>query len=316
MERPSSSQISKSRRLYQNPYAHLEDVSPDHESYSPERVAASRSLLQNPCAHMENEERFSSEHQAEDAWLSRPLSHHTPSFSSALTSLPKKNAYKFGEIDERVRLLQRELWKNRQSLWSDNVPEDPVDALDPTIAMRILGFELKLQEGLGKHQTSQGRIEIAGIIDGSTKTVHISRQHDHNVRAFTSAHELGHAALHDFRVALHRDKPLEGSAPSRDPIEREADRFATCFLMPEKLMRQRFQDTFKSDHFQLTDETAFALTHSDLLSVRRKFSTRRKLARLLAKTDQYDGKRFPSLAQQFKVSIETMAIRLEELQLL
>ena len=43
--------------------------------------------------------------------------------------------------------------------------------------------------------------------------------------------------------------------------------------------------------------------------------SRRDLAKLLADSESYNGVRFISLANQFRVSTTTMAIRLEELEL-
>jgi hypothetical protein len=61
-------------------------------------------------------------------------------------------------------------------------------------------------------------------------------------------------------------------------------------------------------------------TGSDLdarLQLREKCKNKRSLARLLASTDVYGGNRFQScLADYFGVSLEAMAIRLDELELL
>ena len=42
----------------------------------------------------------------------------------------------------------------------------------------------------------------------------------------------------------------------------------------------------------------------------------RDISRILAKTESFNGQYFRSLADQFYVSVEAMAIRLEELSLL
>ncbi len=65
------------------------------------------------------------------------------------------------------------------------------------------------------------------------------------VQLFTGAHEIGHLVLHEDTV-MHRDRAFDGSplqAP-RAPAERQADRFAACFLMPQKLLRERFEFMF------------------------------------------------------------------------
>src|SRR5699024_6532006 len=117
----------------------------------------------------------------------------------------------------------------------------------------------------------------------------------------TSAHELGHAVLHPAGGGIHRDRPVDGAAPARDRTEREADRFATYFLMPEKLVRARFSMIFGESSLALSEETAFALGETSLLDLTEKYRARRRLARLLASTDHYNGRYFKPLAEQFRV---------------
>lgn len=60
-------------------------------------------------------------------------------------------------------------------------------------------------------------------------------------RRFTAAHELGHALLHGNvmgRVVI--DETIE--ANSKDPIEREANRFAVELLMPAEVCRERAEE--------------------------------------------------------------------------
>ena len=85
--------------------------------------------------------------------------------------------------------------------------------------------------------------------------------------------------------------------------------------MPERQVRAAFKTAFKAPVFVLNEETAFALTAGDLETLRATLNVVRDLSRLLARTTQYDGVQFYSLAEQFGVSTETMAIRLEELRL-
>jgi Zn-dependent peptidase ImmA (M78 family) len=115
---------------------------------------------------------------------------------------------------------------------------------------------------------------------------------------------------------VHRDRPADGPQQRRDPLEREADRFATFFLMPGRLVLIRFKATFAQDRFSLTNETAFALGGLSLDEARRKYPLKRSLSRALASADRFNGSSVTPLAAQFKVSVEAMAIRLEELGLL
>jgi Zn-dependent peptidase ImmA (M78 family) len=105
-----------------------------------------------------------------------------------------------------------------------------------------------------------------------------------------------------------------GGAP-RIPVEAEADLFASYFLLPEKPLRKAFEQKFLTQRFVLDDDTAFALNSKSLNFVRSRCRTLRDLTRILADAEYYNGVRFDSLAKQFRVSIDAMAIRLEELGL-
>lgn len=63
---------------------------------------------------------------------------------------------------------------------------------------------------------------------------------------YTFAHELGHYFIDEHRIALQNG--LVPSHPSfnqlissKNPVEKEADFFASCLLMPERFMRQECQ---------------------------------------------------------------------------
>jgi len=202
------------------------------------------------------------------------------------------------------------------SLWRSELPTDPIEILDPKVAFGLLGYEYSLEEGLGQYRNENNLIEVAGLIDRDSKKVHVSRQFDLSVQAFTAAHELGHAVLHPAGGGIHRDRPMDSTSYPRKPEEIEADKFATYFLMPAKLVRTRFFDLFGAECFTLSEGTAFALIGMSLQEIRTKCNTLRDLSRLLASTEQYNNRYFVALATQFRVSMDAMAIRLEELKLL
>jgi hypothetical protein len=107
-----------------------------------EAIKVCRKLLQNPYAYLNANGEF-----------------------DAISPWEKK----YDWIEVKVRELQRAIWNNRFDLWSKGVPDDPVMLLDPTIAARVLGFDLVVEEELGKfHETSSGS-KIAGIIDRVNK---------------------------------------------------------------------------------------------------------------------------------------------------
>lgn len=294
MTQSLSGRMTESRRLLKNPYAYLNDLGgysallPHNElKPSSDEIARSRRLLQDPYAHLDE----------------------SGGFSALL------NRHSYVEIERQARNLHKRIWQNRSQIWPNAIPSNPIYMLDPVIALQFIGYDCNLEETLGQFRSDGKLMEVAGVIDKSSAKVRISRQFNNNIRSFTAAHELGHALLHQ-TSGLHRDRPLDGTALSRDPLEFEADKFATFFLMPQKLIKTNFKKIFLTDRFSLNEGTAFALGLGDFMTLQEKFKTLRQLSRMLASAEQYNGRHFISLANQFRVSTEAMAIRLEELELL
>lgn len=319
--------ISENRRLYQNQYAFLDDTDSysaliDGETVnapSADKIAASRRILQDPYAHLDEFGGFSAIATENTACL-QPDAFTTLSqqaegkYFALLRNKRGNHRYSNAEIESKAKDLQRKMWQDRGEMWPVTAPSNPIDILDPAIAFGLIGYDFDLEETLGQDYHEGKQIEVAGIIDDTSKKVRISRQFPYDVRSFTAAHELGHALLHDAR-GLHRDRPLDGTSVSREAVEREADKFASYFLMPGKLLKVRFEAHFGTNNFSLNDDTRFALTRGTSLNLKKDCKTLRDLSRILASAMSYNGLHFVSLASQFKVSTEAMAIRLEELGL-
>jgi len=289
VSKANSTRLSKRRFVLSNPYAHIEQLL---ESMSfADRIRESRINLQNPYAYLDG----------------------NGEFSALQSSVDRPERIAFKDIEELAKGLQRRLWSERSKFWPDNIPTDPVQVLDPSIASRMVGFDFEFVDSLGVFTDRAEKIGVAGLIDRSTNTIKISRDFLPPVRTFTAAHELGHAILHP-GMSLHRDRAFDGTRVRRDRVELEADKFATYFLLPEKLVRKIFLDRFLTSQFVLCEDTAFALLLKSAADAAR-FKNRRALSRKLASSTQYNGRNFYSLAEYFNVTVETMAIRLEELSL-
>src|SRR5690554_1745442 len=319
MSKARSVMLAMSREAYRNPYAHIEELERDylaeeeklHLSKPAYHAVPGPEVFHNPYIFVDNEEsEVESVPKTQSEGVNEPLVFTAPTYETA-----KKPTYSDKDIQEIVASLHRHIWVNRAAIWGSKVPKDPVEMLEPKVVANLLGFSYRDESGIGVHQTSDGDADVAGLIDDGAKTIYISPQFKSNVRRFTAAHEIGHAALHDLHGAMHRDRPDEHQRPKRDSKEREADRFATYFLMPENLVVARFLETFYARPFEITSETAFALGFKNANELARKYRTRRELARLLASTERYNFEHFKSLANQFNVSAEAMAIRIEELDL-
>ncbi len=294
--------IADRRRLLQDPYAHLNGDG-DYDALIVNRVVSLRERG-NPYASLDDD----SESYTFISNQNKGISHN----SNAVTR------YSDSEIEQKVRELQQYIWGNRHKFWPNGVPDDPVKLLDPSIAAKCIGYEFEETEFLGEIRTKGTDKEIAGIIDRSQSRISVSRNFQKNIRNFTAAHELGHALLHQSTM-MHRDRPIDGSSKSNEPreiMEREADKFATYFRMPAKLVRARFQKLFGVHIFELNDNTVFALNPTNPEDLFDRCITTRDLARIIVSVEQYNGRHMHSLANQFAVSVEAMAIRIEELGLI
>jgi Zn-dependent peptidase ImmA (M78 family) len=330
MYKSLKSKVSESRRLFENPYAHIEHLEAPEDETNRSRTArlapassslitASRKLLQDPYAYLDDAGGYSAVVN-QDPGNTVPDHVSTTTYdlrqpSAIVISTPSRR-YADHEIEGVVKDLHTRLWKDRNLLWDGVAPTDPIDILDPEVALRLYGYAFELEEGLGSYHRPSGHSEVAGLIDRTYKTVHVSQRFPPNVRLFTAAHELGHAALHPASGGIHRDRPIDGAALSRNPDEFQADKFATYFLMPANLVKTRFAGIFGTDCFSLSEETAFGLSGMSFAEIQAKCRTARDVSRLLASAERYQGRSFVSLAAQFRVSTEAMAIRLEELRLL
>lgn len=306
--------ISESRRRLLNPYAFY-DGDRRFEAdlpHPPRDVHEARKRLGNQYAYLDSEGGFSEWDGSERPETAAKAQLEKDSLlggKSAGANFSKR------EIEEIANRVLRQMWQLRNQLWPDSVVS-PFEAIDPELALNSLGFDVYSDKALGQFEEGAGTYEVAGLLDRDRSSVHVGVRYAPEIRRFTLAHELGHVLLHQ-GTGLHRDQPLDGSSSVRasNPMETQANNFASYFLMPEKHVRAVFRSVFLTNYFQLTEETAFALFGQSLQAVQQRFRTTRDLSRFLASAESYNGAPFESLARQFKVSIEAMAIRLEELRL-
>jgi Zn-dependent peptidase ImmA (M78 family) len=291
--------IRERRKLLQNPYAYIEEL---------EEMAAlheTRRLHENPYRDVDKLNRINGPVARFDGLAQTP---------AGISPKPAQRRYSDDEIERIARKLQRDMWARHGDIVPGAVACNPFDMLDAAAALQFLGYEVDLAETLGQVRDGNSVIEIAGTIDKPARRVCVSRRYPPRVRSFTTAHELGHAMMHE-SAGMHRDRPVEGIAPGRDAQEYEADRFATYFLMPGKLVRTVFESIFGAAPFELNDDTRFALSAALPAGALPRIRTRRDLSSVLASAARYNGRDIVPLAEQFRVSRRAMAIRLEELDL-
>jgi len=232
--------------------------------------------------------------------------------SNILSEVPVEKSLNEKEIDKIVKEFQNWLWKN-------NINKiDLLEVIDPENALEKIGYHVFNKPSLGLFDDSDERFEIAGIINQEVNLVLISDKFPREVKTFTLAHELGHAILHRSHLVLHRDRGLAFGLEknSRSNLEWQADKFAAYFLMPENEVKKRFIKKYEISILVLDDNSAFFLSGKGLGEFKKKVLDLLGFARYISKNAYYNGISFNSLAEDFGVSTEAMAIRLVELELL
>jgi hypothetical protein len=221
----------------------------------------------------------------------------------------------FQEIETKVRSLHMEMWDKQVSLWPGE-RVTPLDVCDPEAAARLRHYEYR--EGLVDDAGSQaGHYELAGFIDRTRRLIAVADRFSPQIRLFTAAHELGHLELHP-GLHHHRERPLAGiiepSVPT-DPIEREANHFAGCFLVPRKQLLLAFRSCFGSDPLRLTDTVAYELLPAAFNTLLTADPRSLSFERAVAQACRFNGRHFEPLCTLFRVSPTTMAIRLRQVGL-
>ncbi|GAB1596784.1 ImmA/IrrE family metallo-endopeptidase [Lysobacter claricitrinus] len=232
---------------------------------------------------------------------------------AALIALPPQRRI---QIAHQARFVQMSMWNDRQKLWRRNVPAHPMDVLDPGVALLSKGYEIESTDTPGVDWDEGRQVEIAGTLDPEQKVVTISTKLSREAQLFTAAHELGHVVLHAPKGIVHRDRASNGPTTRRSQKELEADYFASVFLMPERQVRQRFEENFLTQRFVLTEETAFALYCTSITRVINSMKCTRGISLALAQAITYGGRHVQSMSSMFQVSPTAMAIRMEELDLI
>lgn len=219
------------------------------------------------------------------------------------------------KIEEISYNLRKVIWNNRIHIWKDEIPDNVIEMIKPEIILELLDYSYQVDKTLGSYYSEGIEYDVAGVIDKTKMNVSISYWQEPEVQRFTTAHELGHAILHD-EVVQHRDRSLSHSdTKNSDPLEVEANKFASSFLIPRDLLNNLFQKNFKTSQIENDSETIFSLNinYDDFTN---KYDSLRKFSRLIASTSRFSSNYFEkSLAETFGVSVEAMAIRLENIGL-
>ena len=179
METITSQNVRHSLKKFGNPYVYIDSdenvAKPNlslYQSLKSGGIAASKLLLQNQHAYAD-----------ENGGSSAAELRHTP-----FIEFQKKDFYTDSEIEKVTRKIHRKMWVDRDKIWKNFTLKNPIEILDPAIALSVLGFDVDVYETLGQYRKNDSLIEVAGIIDHDLKKVSLAgRQHTH-IRNFTAAH--------------------------------------------------------------------------------------------------------------------------------
>jgi hypothetical protein len=224
------------------------------------------------------------------------------------------------QIENEAIRLRTEIWEERSTYWPGRHPH-PFDVLEPQIAANHLGYELHFVPDLSLPLSDANAAEeTAGVLDQNSKRILVADCFGRQVRTFTAAHELGHIVLkHDDKNhLLHRDMPISGLEQQfANPLEREANFFAGSYLIPPKFLAKVMKDMFGAAPFTFDHGAANWLKPNNPGSLLYAPEGSLIRYRTIAAARSYAGRQFGgrNLADLFKVSIATMAIRLRELHL-
>ena len=174
MDNTLKTQIRESRKLLQNPYAYLDGdgdftAIPNNWSGS---VHSNLRDLQNPYAFVHNEDDYS-----------KPVSPDTVNRrqyvidpSPLLGKTKKGGRLSDREIELIARNLQNEMWRHQLDLFPDRQILNPVDIIDPIVALASIGYRTGWSDSLGEYSIEGESVEVAGTIDRSAQVVRISRR--------------------------------------------------------------------------------------------------------------------------------------------
>jgi Zn-dependent peptidase ImmA (M78 family) len=218
----------------------------------------------------------------------------------------------FPAIELEARSLLGDIERNAKRLWPNTQPRR-LHMCDPEAACRLLGLRYLPDSHLG----SYGGTATAGMLDRRNMAVLLasSTRYGFEAQRFTAAHEVGHYLLHPGEI-LFRDRSLSDHGKGVQPIEREADYFAACFLMPPKLLRQAFQAMFQvRPPLTNTSAVCYNLSAANVAYLESLPPRSMDFALAVARTPGFNGQRFVPLNRLFNVSASAMALRLLELEL-
>lgn len=192
----------------------------------------------------------------------------------------------------------------------------------PVPVEEILEFGCGLRLHFVNMATRLGRFDVLGGTWVATREVMVDQSLDpiehpdmEGRYRFTLAHELGHWELH--REGQPEDEALcRDDRPGRPPLEREADHFAGCLLMPRVLVEAAWRERYGSLRPWRFEGGPAPHRDPAVTPAKRAGGTIERRRRWPSDIEEVLDHKARDFAPMFLVSVQAMRIRLEELGLL
>lgn len=115
--------------------------------------------------------------------------------------------------------------------------------IDPEVIAESMGINVVYVE-FNDHASDL----ISGLYDAGNNRIIVNKKLPANRKTFTIAHELGHALMHkDYAESSeYRALPRSNFHRNKPGIEKEADVFAACLLVPKDVLK-RYKDVADLD---------------------------------------------------------------------
>ncbi len=226
-----------------------------------------------------------------------------------------------GTIRDDVAHIFAMLRSAKQKTAGHPVSDSELVPIDLQLLIRLLGWRYEELEELGAVRIENPWAERNALVDGMsnplTRTISVAKRQERTQLRFTVAHEVGHA-IYDSDIVRLRERA--GRGPQDKSRERNADRFATELLMPAQPVSEAMSKRFGGaiDGTIPRDDLAHFISSGVHRTIPPTVLARMpqvRRAALFATADNFSGPHFKPLVERFDVSVETMAIRLLELEL-
>ena len=112
---------------------------------------------------------------------------------------------------QAARELHKRIWRERNRIWGNQVPLDPIEMLDPRVAIELLGYAYESVPEIGPWPPDKHHA-LAGEVDPGRKQVTVSEQFGPQAARFTAAHETESSLSRSSSRCQSKPWPIESKS--------------------------------------------------------------------------------------------------------